>query len=327
MRRLRSHIFAVIGCSSFLLLFLSLFGSTAAYAHQTVATHQVGSGTSQVGPTAEDFCVNPAFPGEQDQFYVYTGTDHHINIYDVTRRQNYVTIQTTPLTPAAACWHNSLVIAWRSNSDSTLYVGAASSLPGDPVDIIGPTQYTNATTDNAPTLTSNGSTMFLGWVGQDSQHHLNLLELVDTGHFSTKITFTDFTHAGGGLTFYWDQAKSMLWVTWSAADTSDSIWLGSLNGISNQLTEHGSFPDSSFYAPGIYAYNGTIDFIWKGLTNNHIYTGHWDGQWHGSIQQADTTNFAPSMDGPGTTSDTSTLITAFTGTNAVVYFDTGLYRY
>ena len=171
--------------------------------------------------------------------------------------------------------------------------------------------------------------MYLGWVGTDSAHHLNLLELADTSHAASGIIkFTDYTQHGASLCFYWDGGVSKLYVSFIDAGSSQRIHLGIFNG-SNQLTAAAGSPfiDSSPTAAGIFANHGKIDFIWRGSGgNNHVWTDYWDGSWHSHIQQTDTTIGAPGIDGYGTP-PTAHTYTVFTGTNNVVYFDVNAYSY
>lgn len=306
------------GILSALFLFASMLFPQMAYAHT------VGSGQSAVGPAVDAYCTSPA-SGTLDRFYAYTGLNGFIHIYDVTSRTDYLTIQSTPGSPALVCWQGTLVAAWRANDGSNqLYIGNFACPAGKLCNIYGTTAFPHASTSGSPTFASDGHTMYLGWVGQDSSHHLNLLILVDLSHYSAQITFTDYTRDGAGLSFYYDVALHRLWVTWVASSGTPYINLGYLNGTSSQLVDQPHFSDYTSLAPGIYAYNGHIDFIWKGYTNSYIYTDYWNGSWHQNIQQSDTTIGPPAIDG---TVNPTTVTTVFTGTNNTVYYDENAYSY
>lgn len=302
-----------------------------------IPNHQIGVGQSNVGPSVTAACGNPLFTGSSDTFFAYLGTDHHINLVDVNRNTSYVTSQTSNFTPQISCWHNNLAVDWVATDGSNAIVtglflcNQIFGCNAGGVDIFDTNKWSQATTDEAPAFTSNGDTMYIGWVGLDNQHHLNMLALADTLHTASGVTtFSDFTQDGAGLCLYFDGGNGQIYVSFIDAGASQRIHLGIYNPNNpSQLTAAAGSPfnDSSPEAAGIFANNGSIDFIWRGSGgNNHIWTDFWDGSWHGHISQSDTTFWAPSIDGFGTPPNATTF-TTFTGTNNVVYFDTSLYNF
>jgi hypothetical protein len=300
-----------------LALFLFPLIGSPAHAASDANAHTIGAGTSYAGPSVQYACNG-------QQYFAYTDIDNHINIWSFTTGDIAVTSQTTPFAPALSCWKNQLVVAWRSESGNDIFTGIFN---GNDIPTIH--EWPKAATDEPLTLTSDGSTLYLGWVGLDNPKHLNLMELQDPGTVhSPIITFTDYTHpvnpltfTFGGVTFYYDSGDNTLCVTWSAADASYRILVGFFNGTT-QLSDV-SLSDSSRDAPGMYAEDGIVDLIWVGNTNTHLYTGNLNGNgWSGNHQQSDTSFYAPSIDGDGSIGGGGTnLATAFTGTNNIVYFD------
>ncbi|HEY7416887.1 MAG TPA: hypothetical protein VH593_17000, partial [Ktedonobacteraceae bacterium] len=254
--------------------------STATYRSATlVPNHQIGFGQSNAGPSALSGCGNPYFGGSNDTFYAYTATDSSIHLFDVNRNTDYKTFQTSKNGPAITCWHNNLAVAWLDNDSSNvistgLFICNPLGCGHGGADIFDISSWTTATSDGAPTFTTDGTNMYLGWVGRDAQHHLNLLELADTSHtVGGKVTFTDYTQDQAGLCFYFN---GQLYVSWSAADSSQRLYLATYNPSNpTQLTRASGapFPDSSPEAPGILPIGGKVYFIWRGSGgNNHIWT-------------------------------------------------------
>ncbi len=320
MHRFSAKSLIVAGVISTLFLLISTLFPQIAYAHV------IGYGQSNVSPGISVSCGSPD-TGKFDSFYAYAeNTDNGwIHIYDTTIQRDYLTIQSTTSAPALACWKSNLIVAWRAgNGSDQLFVGNFTCRFVPRCDIPNPTSFSNATTSNAPAFTSDNNNMYLGWVGKDGSHHLNLLVLLDLIHYSNLITFTDYTRDGAGLALSHDMSTNKIWVSWVASSGTPHIYLGYLNGTNSQLVDQPPFSDYASSAPSIYANNGYIRFVWKGYTNANIYTDHWDGSWHPSIKQRDTTIDRPVIDG---TTGPTTIATAFTGTDNTVYYDENAYRY
>ncbi len=350
---------ALVFVSGLLLFGVAGAPGRTAYASATQFSGSGVLGTSSLAPRVVAMCTNPLTHFE-DSFGIYVATDDQIHIVDITQLQagdtgaDLATGVFTPDTPAATCGPDSssqsgsaLYLAWVAN-DSTGHINVGKTgLAVCPLVVVPPpschpyrllplTTLAGQFTDEAPTLTSTGpgGTLYLGWVGTDAQHHLNIAQSSDGITWTNKQTPNDYTHDKAGMTLFYDQQTQVVYACWVAAGSVPYIYLAQYNGTATWTWRKTFTSDYSPFAPQIASFHNassdSLRFIWKAGLNQagsaNIYTDYYDGTWHQSIKQADLTIDAPAIDSIPGEYDTDVL-TAFTGSDNSVRYAYNTYTY
>ena len=305
--------------------------------------YQAGSNTSSYSPTMTS-CQ--AGQSQAYEYIAFTGSDGQLHLLQYFAPESFISTSASTIirqwtftaqavgAPSLTCVNEpfgQLYIVWRNPSNNmdvgTIAVsGSSASLS---------TKYALAdATDASPSIAADaGSYLVVAWAGTDSSHHINVDRInLNTGAIA-KVTTTDYTRAGAGVSISWGGTPAtrgdVFTIGFLASSGTPYIFLGQydadtgislLNSVRTSQystvapavgTSGTELPGGGFQPTD----DGTTLVFWKGDTNNNLYTGVWFG---GDINSAasdypDTTTATPAVDGCDT---------AYLGTNSNLYYDT-----
>lgn len=205
-------------------------------------------------------------------FFAWRGEDNNqINIqYNNGGGNITVTFtDTTPDTPAVACYNNDVYFAWEANDSShDIWYGywniSNCSLP---CTLSGRGTIPGQSTGKAPALGVNNGGLYAAWKSNTGTTIYTEIYTPGSGWYG-QTPINDTTVDGPALTSF----QNHLWIAWAGTDSGHRIWYGWYNG-SSDLSNHGSLPSqTTAIRVALTTYNSKLLFAWKGFTNNNIYT-------------------------------------------------------
>lgn len=150
------------------------------------------------------------------------------------------------------------------------------------------------TTYGTPSAVAYNSSLWIGWMGTDDAHHLNLTysntNCATDGCFGNPVTtFTDTTSGGPSLATF----NNSIYISWRGTDSELNV--GFYNG-SNVIANHTVISEYSNYSPSIAGFNGRLYLAWTGTDESLNIMSSSDGRNFGSkITLTDSAQTAPSL--------------------------------
>ena len=245
-------------------------------------------------------------------WYAYVGLQNELEItqFNVTVPQFASFADTSPATPAVACFHNRIYFAWLANDPSdSIWVGWwTPSICSGNCTLQGRTTIPGQSTIYAPALGVNNGGLYAIWRGRNNTHLYTEISVNGT-YWYGQTPMADTAVAGPAAISY----QGLLWIAWPGTDSGNHIWFGSYNG-SSTLDNHHYIPNQAdFLQVGLSVYNNRLQFAWRGFTNYNIYTESYEPPSsfvpNGALSGA-SSYFNPGLDGK---------YCYFTGTDQTVY--------
>jgi hypothetical protein len=125
--------------------------------------------------------------------------------------------------------------------------------------IAAPGFWSEAT--NAPASASYTPVSAIAWAGTDTDHHLNVMLSADGVHYDHKVTLNETSFTTPSILVVNQNNANIVVVAWTGSDLAHSLNI--LYDVYGSPLKH-TFSDTSFYAPGLAAFNGQIWLTWAG---------------------------------------------------------------